>query len=74
MISLTLNLIDQLQWVIAGILLGDSFDSYELTELWEALCHGDVKSVESIQKDIADQWKQAEMDDRHDNHYGDYCY
>ena len=74
MISFTLELIDALQWVIGGILLGDSFDSSELAELWESLCNGDTEGVESIQKDIADQWRQAEIDDFHDNRYGDYCY
>lgn len=72
-LAIPIDLVDQLKWVIARILLGDSFDGGELNELWNALCNGDIEGIESLQKDIASQWKQAEMDDLHDNRYGDYC-
>jgi len=72
MLFLTQSIIDQLQWVIGGILLGDSFDSGELSDLWIALCNGDLGKVVSIQKDIAYQWEQAKIDDHYS--YGDYCY
>jgi hypothetical protein len=69
MIFLTLELISQLQWVIAGILLGDSFSGHEKQDLWNALCSGDMDEVRSIQADIAYQWEQARLNDLNDYRY-----
>jgi hypothetical protein len=71
MIFLTLELISQLQWVIGGILLGPSFGSGELSDLWLALCNGDLEEVKSIQADIAYQWEQAKLNDLSDWRYQD---
>lgn len=71
MIFLTLELISQLQWVIGGILLGSSFGSDELSDLWIALCDGDLEEVRSIQADIAYQWEEARLDDLNEYRYQD---
>ncbi len=71
MIFLTLELISQLQWAIGGILLGDSFNSSEVADLWTALCNGDLEEVRSIQADIAYQWEQARLDDLNEHRYQD---
>ena len=73
MISFTLELIDALQWVIGEILLGDLFDSDELTELWGALCDSDAEGVWRVQENVAYQWEQSEIDDRRNDYDYDCC-
>jgi hypothetical protein len=71
MIFLTLELISQLKWVVGGILLGDSFNSSEVADLWAALCNDDLEEVRSIQAEITYQWEQAKLDDLNEYRYQD---